>query len=105
MGALDFVLYALLGVGAGALIGCVGIGGVILVPILVYVAAIPLPTAIAAAMCAFLISGIVGVYVFAKARTVDWRTTAWLWLGAAPAAFRPTHWPIASIWCASLSAS
>jgi len=87
VGLLPFVLYALLGAGAGVLIGCVGIGGVILVPILVYVAAVPLPTAIAAAMCAFLVSGIVGVYVFAKAGTVDWRTTAWLCLGAAPAAF------------------
>ena len=87
MGLLPFALYALLGASAGVLIGCVGIGGVILVPILVYVAAVPLPTAIAAAMCAFLISGLVGVYVFAKAGTVDWRTTAWLCLGAAPAAF------------------
>ncbi len=87
MGLLPFALYALLGVSAGVLIGCVGIGGVILVPILVYVAAVPLPTAIAAAMCAFLVSGLVGVYVFAKAGTVDWRTTAWLCLGAAPAAF------------------
>ena len=69
------------------LIGCVGIGGVILVPILVYAVAVPLPTAIAAAMCAFLVSGIVGVYVFAKAGTIEWRATAWLCLGAAPAAF------------------
>jgi uncharacterized membrane protein YfcA len=85
--ALPFALYALLGMSAGLLIGCVGIGGVILVPVLVYVAAVPLPTAIAAAMFAFLVSGIVGLYVFAKAGTVDWRTTAWLCLGAAPAAF------------------
>jgi uncharacterized protein len=87
VGLLPFALYALLGVSAGVLIGCVGIGGVILVPILVYVAAVPLPTAIAAAMCAFLVSGLVGVYVFAKAGTVEWRTTTWLCLGAAPAAF------------------
>src|SRR5688572_28237091 len=71
VGLLPFALYALHGVSAGVLIGCVGIGGVILVPILVYVAAVPLPTAIAAAMCAFLVSGLVGVYVFAKAGTVD----------------------------------
>ncbi len=87
MGALPFALYALLGASAGLLIGCVGIGGVILVPILVYVAAVPLPTAIAAAMFAFLVSGIVGLYAFAKPGTVDWRTTGWLCLGAAPAAF------------------
>jgi uncharacterized membrane protein YfcA len=84
---LHFVLYALLGAGAGSLIGCVGIGGVILVPALVYVAGVPLPTAIAAAMLAFLVSGVVGLYVFARAGTIDWRPTAWLCLGAAPAAF------------------
>jgi len=87
VGLLHFTLYALLGAGAGVLIGWVGIGGVILVPALVYGAGVPLSTAIAAAMCAFLISGIVGLYVFAKAGSVDWATAAWLCLGAAPAAF------------------
>jgi hypothetical protein len=36
------------------LIGCVGIGGVILVPALVYLAGQSFPAAIAAAMCAFI---------------------------------------------------
>jgi uncharacterized membrane protein YfcA len=87
VGLLHFTLYALLGAGAGVLIGWVGIGGVILVPALVYAVGVPLPAAIAAAMCAFLVSGIVGLYVFAKAGRVDWPTAAWLCLGAAPAAF------------------
>lgn len=87
MGLLHLALYALLGVGAGALIGCVGIGGVIVVPVLVYLAGLPLPGAIAAAMCAFVVSGAVGLYVFARAGSIDWRSARWLCLGAAPAAF------------------
>jgi len=86
VGVLQLAIYALLGAGAGLLIGCVGIGGVVLVPLLVYGAGVPLRTAIAAALCAFLVSGIVGVYAFAKAGTVRWSMTAWLCLGAAPAA-------------------
>jgi uncharacterized membrane protein YfcA len=87
VGVLHFALYALLGVGAGALIGCVGIGGVIIVPVLVYLAGVPLPVAIAAAMFAFVVSGAVGLYAFARAGSIDWPTAAWLCLGAAPAAF------------------
>lgn len=49
-----------LGFFAGLLIGCIGIGGIILVPALVYVAGYPIETAISAAMIAFLFSGIVG---------------------------------------------
>jgi uncharacterized membrane protein YfcA len=62
---LYLALFALLGTGAGLLIGCVGIGGIIVVPVLAYVAGVPLPTAITAAMCAFLVAGAVGLYVFA----------------------------------------
>jgi hypothetical protein len=87
MHLVPFLAYAALGLGAGLLIGCVGIGGVILVPALVYVAGLSVQTAIAAAMCAFLVSGIVGMYVFAKAGSVRWEMTRWLWLGAVPSAF------------------
>jgi uncharacterized membrane protein YfcA len=87
MGLLAFALYAALGVAAGLLIGCVGVGGVILVPALVYLAGVPIHTAIAAAMGAFLVSGVVGLYVFAKAGSIRWNMTAWLCVGAVPAAF------------------
>ena len=87
MGLLNLALFAALGMGAGLLIGCVGIGGVIVVPVLAYVAGMPLPAAIAAAMCAFVVSGAVGLYVFARAGSIDWRSAGWLCLGATPAAF------------------
>lgn len=75
-----------LGATAGLLIGCVGIGGVILVPALVYLAGESFQTAIAAALCAFIVSGIVGMYAFARAGTIRGRATAWTWLGALPCA-------------------
>jgi uncharacterized protein len=83
----DPALFAALGIVAGLLIGCVGIGGVIVVPALVYVAGIPIHTAIAAALFAFLLSGIVGTWVFARNESIRWNLTACLWAGAMPAAF------------------
>lgn len=80
-------LFASLGLGAGLLIGCVGIGGVILVPALVYLADVPIHVAIAAAMFAFLLSGVVGTIVFARSNSIRWDMTAWMWAGAMPAAF------------------
>jgi len=87
MGPSELAAFAALGLTAGLLIGCAGIGGVILVPALVYLADVPVHAAIAAAMCAFLLSGVVGTYVFARAKSIRWSMTAWMWAGAVPAAF------------------
>lgn len=78
--------HVLLGALSGVLIGCVGIGGVIVVPALVYLLGFPVHTAIAAAMFAFLVSGAVGTAAFARERTIRWDMTAWMWAGAMPAA-------------------
>jgi uncharacterized membrane protein YfcA len=87
MQSLEILGYVALGASAGLLVGCVGIGGVILVPALVYVAGYPVPMAIAAAMCAFIVSGLVGSYAYCKAGSIPWRMTLPLWLGALPCAF------------------
>jgi uncharacterized membrane protein YfcA len=81
---VEAILYLALGAAAGLLIGCVGIGGVILVPALVYLAGQSFPVAIAAALGAFIVSGLVGVYEYSKAGSIRWRPTAWLWAGALP---------------------
>ena len=75
-----------LGAVAGLLIGCVGIGGVILVPALAYLAGQSFQTAIAAALCAFIVSGVVGAYSYARAGSIRWRAAAWTWIGALPCA-------------------
>ncbi|HJR69229.1 MAG TPA: sulfite exporter TauE/SafE family protein [Gammaproteobacteria bacterium] len=84
---MEHVAYLALGATAGLLIGSVGIGGVILVPALVYLAGQSFPTAIAAAMCAFIASGLVGAYAYWKAGSLRFRMTAWTWAGALPCAF------------------
>ena len=83
----DPVWIALLGAVSGLMIGCISIGGVILVPALVFVAGIAIAIAIPAAMFAYILSGLVATYVFARNRSIDWRMASSLCLGGAPAAF------------------
>lgn len=82
----DMLLYGGFGLAAGSLIGCVGVGGVILVPALVYLAGTPIKIAIAAAMFAYLLSGAVGTIAYAARRSIRWNMTTPLWLAAMPSA-------------------
>jgi uncharacterized membrane protein YfcA len=84
---VETAAYLALAATAGLLIGSVGIGGVILVPALVYVASHSIQSAIAASLAAFIVSGLVGIFAYAKAGSIRWRMTSWLWLGALPSAF------------------
>jgi uncharacterized protein len=83
MGVLAIGLLALT---SGVLIGCISVGGVLLVPGLSLMG-VPLHRAVAAAMLAFLFSGVIASWVFARRGSIDWRAVAWLSLGAAPSAF------------------
>lgn len=84
---LDLILIAILGAISGLMIGCLGIGGVILVPTLVFLIGIPIKVAIAAAMLAYILSGLVATIVFAHNKTIHWGMAGWLCVGAAPGAF------------------
>ena len=87
---MDWSTLALLGglsVIVGVLVGGVGIGGVLLVPILTYVFAIYVHMAIAAAMFSYLFSGLVGATIYARKRSINWKMALWLFAGAMPAAF------------------
>lgn len=75
-----------LGLLAGLMIGCVGIGGVIVVPALTYGAGVPIQSAIAAAMMAYILSGLVGTLVYARKGSIRWAMAAWLCAGSMPAA-------------------
>lgn len=81
------VFVAILGIISGLMIGSIGVGGVILVPALVFLGGMPIQTAIAAAMLAYILSGSVATAVFARHKSIDWGISAWLCAGAAPAAF------------------
>ena len=86
MTLFELVLFGTFGLMAGGLIGCVGVGGVILVPALVYLAGVPIKFAIAAAMFAYLLSGAVGTFAFARKKSIEWSMTIPLWLAAMPSA-------------------
>ena len=83
----EVVWIALLGTFSGLMIGCVGIGGVILVPALVFVAGVAIEIAIPAAMFAYILSGLVATVVFARNKSIDWRMASSLCIGGTPAAF------------------
>jgi uncharacterized protein len=71
---------------SGLLIGCIGIGGVLLVPILT-LAGTDVHQAIAASMVGFIFSGLIGTFLYARRSSIDWISTAWLGAGAMPGAF------------------
>ena len=77
---------ATLALASGVLIGCIGIGGVLLVPCL-SLAGIDVHEAIGASMFSFIFSGAIGVWLYARHGSIEWRSAAWLAAGAAPGAF------------------
>lgn len=87
MGLPEFIWIVLLGITSGLMIGCIGIGGVILVPALVFLSGISIQIAIPAAMFAYILSGLVATAVFAQNRSIDWRMAAVLCASATPTAF------------------
>jgi len=78
---------ATLGIISGLMIGCIGIGGVILVPALVFLIGIQIKIAIPAAMFAYIVSGLVASFVFARNKSIRWSLATWLCVGATPTAF------------------
>jgi len=87
MGLSALALLGGFSVVVGVLIGGVGIGGVLLVPMLAYVFKVDVHVAIAAAMFSYLFSGLVGATIYTRKRSIEWTMALWLFLGAMPAAF------------------
>jgi len=75
------------GLAVGALIGCIGIGGVLLVPSLTFVGGVPIHDSVSASMFGYLFSGSMSAWIFARRGSIDWASAAWLSAGAMPAAF------------------
>jgi len=71
----------------GILIGGIGIGGVLLVPMLTFVFGLGVHEAIGAAMFSYMFSGLVGAILYARQRSIRWNMALRLFAGAIPAAF------------------
>ena len=80
--ALIFVVFIV-----GALIGGVGIGGVLLVPALKYLGGIPLHVAIPACMMAYVVTGLVGAIIYARHGSINWSLAVKVCIGALPGAY------------------
>lgn len=87
LGEAALMAVAILGLVSGLLIGSIGIGGVILVPALVFFGGYAIQIVIPAAMLAYILSGIVATAVFAREKSIRWEMAAWLCAGATPTAF------------------
>lgn len=84
MTSLALLAVAVLAV--GCLIGCVGIGGVLLPPALVYLGGLDLHGALAVSVWSFFFTGVVGTWAYARRGSIDWRSALWLGVAVTPAA-------------------
>jgi len=75
------------GLVVGVAVGTVGIGGVLLVPLLTLALGIDVKHAIAAALLSYLPSGFVAVTLYARRGSVPWREARLLCIAALPAAY------------------
>lgn len=84
---VTFLPIVVLGLLVGVLIGGVGIGGVLLVPGLVYLGGMDVPVAIATCMFSYLFSGAVGASEYARRGSIRWSMAVALGIGAMPGAY------------------
>lgn len=84
---VTFLPLAILGLLVGVFVGCVGIGGVLLVPGLVYLVGMDVQIAIATCMFSYLFSGAVGAMEYARRGSISWSMALWLGVGAMPGAY------------------
>ncbi len=80
-----------LGLLIGILVGTTSIGGVLLVPALVFVWAFDVHAAVATSMAGFMLGGLAAALLYSRQGSIDWRAAAWLCGGAMPAAFVGTY--------------
>jgi len=81
-----FMVLLTTGLLPGALIGSVGVGGVLLAPLLAILVGFDLHAAMATSSFSFIFTGVIGTIEYARRGSVDWRSAAWLAGPVVPAA-------------------
>ena len=79
---LEIILIGLL---TGTLIGTVGVGGILLTPLLLFFVGTELHVAQATANFSFLFTGIAGTVIYARQKSIDWNHVLWISIGIIPA--------------------
>jgi uncharacterized membrane protein YfcA len=73
---------AAVAIAVGFFIGTVGVGGVLLIPALVWLGGLPIHQATATALFSFLFTGIAGTWLFERRGSIDWNITRPVLAGA-----------------------
>ena len=84
---MDHILLFLFTFVVGCFIGGTGVGGVLLVPYLVFILGVEAPLAVASTMFAYLFSGATATFAYARHGSIRWPMVWAICGGAAPAAF------------------
>jgi uncharacterized membrane protein YfcA len=84
---LDYAWLLLIAFAVGALIGAVGVGGILLIPALAAFGRLGMHEAMATALFTFAFTGIVGTILFQRKGSIDWRITWPVCAGAVVFAF------------------
>ena len=85
--AVTLIVIVFVAVVVGLLIGSVGVGGILLVPALIYLAGIDIHIAIASCLFSYAFSGLIGAWLYARQGSIRWLSGFWLCAGAMPGAW------------------
>jgi uncharacterized protein len=75
------------GAAIGVAVGSTGVGGVLLVPFLIYALALPASMAVGVALWSYLWSGLVAAVLYARRGSIPWRDAGWVSFAALPGAY------------------
>ena len=75
----------LIGLLTGTLIGTVGVGGILLTPLLTFFVGTELHIAQATSSFSFLFTGVMGTFIYARQKSIPWSPVAWISVGIIPA--------------------
>jgi uncharacterized membrane protein YfcA len=81
------LLFKIISIGllTGTLIGTVGVGGILLTPLLLFFLGTELHIAQATSNFSFLFTGIVGTIIYARQKSIAWDHVLWISIGIIPA--------------------
>ena len=79
------IIIILIGLLSGTLIGTVGVGGILLTPLLLFFVGTELHIAQATSSFSFLFTGIMGIVVYARKKSIEWGHVLWISIGIIPA--------------------
>jgi len=78
----EWLALAAIALAVGFFIGAVGVGGVLLIPTMVWLGGVPIHQATATALFSFLFTGLAGTWLFQRRGSIDWNITLPVLAGA-----------------------